>query len=103
MKRSLLITTTPIDEDALIAGRQMSAGMGAAIYFAGVVRDSEGEASISAIGAGYARPGGAILIAGSPRSIAKHGFEVLQVEAPGGRAPRVFLRRMKESTVPRGT
>jgi molybdopterin synthase catalytic subunit len=49
MKRSLLITTTPIDEDALIAGRQMSTGMGAAIYFAGVVRDSEGEASISAI------------------------------------------------------
>jgi len=49
MKRSLLITTTPIDEDALIARRQMSTGMGAAIYFAGVVRDSEGEASISAI------------------------------------------------------
>jgi molybdopterin synthase catalytic subunit len=49
MKRSLLITTSPIDEAALIAERRMSSGMGAAIYFAGVVRDSEGQASISAI------------------------------------------------------
>jgi molybdopterin synthase catalytic subunit len=49
MKRSLLITTSPIDEASLIAGRQMSSGMGAAVYFAGVVRDSEGQASISAI------------------------------------------------------
>jgi molybdopterin synthase catalytic subunit len=49
MKRSLLITSSPIDEAALIAERQMSSGMGAAVYFAGVVRDSEGQASISAI------------------------------------------------------
>jgi len=49
MKRSLLITASPIDEDTLILERQMSRGMGAAVYFAGVVRDSEGQASISAI------------------------------------------------------
>ena len=49
MKRSLLITSSPIDEAALIARRQMSTGMGAAAYFAGVVRDSEGKASITAI------------------------------------------------------
>ena len=49
MKRSLLITTSPIDEAALTAERQMSSGMGAAVYFAGVVRDSEGQASIAAI------------------------------------------------------
>ena len=49
MKRSLLITASPIDEATLIAERQMSSGMGAAVYFAGVVRDSEGQASISAI------------------------------------------------------
>ena len=49
MKRSLLITSSPIDEAALIAERQMSSGMGAVVYFAGVVRDSEGQASISAI------------------------------------------------------
>ena len=49
MKRSLLITASPIDEGALIAERRMSSGMGAAVYFAGVVRDSEGQVSISAI------------------------------------------------------
>ena len=49
MKRSLLITTLPIDEAVLIAERQMSSGMGAVVYFAGVVRDSEGQTSITAI------------------------------------------------------
>ena len=49
MKRSLLITASPIDEAALVAERQMSSGMGAAVYFAGVVRDTEGQSSISAI------------------------------------------------------
>jgi len=49
MKRALLITASPIDEAALIAERQMSSGMGATVYFAGVVRGSEGQASISAI------------------------------------------------------
>jgi molybdopterin synthase catalytic subunit len=49
MKRSLLITDLPIDEAALTAERQMSTGVGAAVYFAGVVRDSEGPASIIAI------------------------------------------------------
>jgi molybdopterin synthase catalytic subunit len=49
MKRSLRITSSPIDEASLTAGRQMSSGMGAAVYFAGIVRDSEGQASISAI------------------------------------------------------
>ena len=49
MKRSLLITASPIDEPALVLERQMSSGMGAAVYFAGVVRDSEGQATISAI------------------------------------------------------
>ena len=49
MKRSLLITTSPIDEASLIAKRQMSNGMGAAIYFAGIVRETEGQGTISAI------------------------------------------------------
>ena len=49
MKRSLLITDHPIDEAALVATRAMSAGMGAAIYFAGVVRGSEEGAAIEAI------------------------------------------------------
>ena len=49
MKRQLAITTEPINEVALIAQRQMSAGMGAVIYFLGVVRGSEDGKSISAI------------------------------------------------------
>ncbi len=49
MNRQLLITTAPIDEPALIASRSMSSGMGAAIYFAGVVREIESGSPISAI------------------------------------------------------
>jgi molybdopterin synthase catalytic subunit len=49
MKRSLLITNQPIDEAALAAGRTMSPGMGAVVYFAGVVRGSENGAAIAAI------------------------------------------------------
>ena len=49
MKRQLTITTTPIDETALLAQRSMSAAMGAAVYFLGVVRGTEGKASISAL------------------------------------------------------
>src|SRR4051794_19472340 len=49
MKRHLAISTAPIDEPALVAERTMSSGMGAAIYFSGVVRDAEGENKISAI------------------------------------------------------
>ena len=49
MKRSLLITGSEIDESALVQERQMSHGMGAAAYFAGVVRGTEGPGPISAI------------------------------------------------------
>jgi molybdopterin synthase catalytic subunit len=49
MKRSLVITQEVIDEAALVRQRRMSGGMGAAAYFAGVVRESEGSAEISAI------------------------------------------------------
>ena len=49
MKRELTLTTTPIDETALMQSRVMSAGMGAAVYFAGVVRGSEDGTAIRAI------------------------------------------------------
>lgn len=49
MKRHLTITTEPINEASLVAERAMSAGMGAAVYFTGVVRDSESGAPIQAI------------------------------------------------------
>ncbi|MBK8001546.1 MAG: molybdenum cofactor biosynthesis protein MoaE [Verrucomicrobia bacterium] len=49
MRRSVFLTSEPIDEPALLKERNMSAGMGAAVYFSGVVRGSEGEAPIRAI------------------------------------------------------
>ena len=49
MKRQLTISLEPIDETRLAVGRTMSSGMGAAVYFAGVVRDTEGEETIEAI------------------------------------------------------
>ena len=49
MKRQLTIANTPIDEAALLAQRKMSSGMGAVIYFLGVVREAEGAEKISAI------------------------------------------------------
>ena len=49
MRKQLTITTEPIQEAALLAQRSMSAGMGAAVYFLGVVRGTEGNATISAL------------------------------------------------------
>ena len=49
MKRELSIQTGAIDEASLVARRAMSAGMGAAVYFTGVVRGSEEGAQITAI------------------------------------------------------
>jgi molybdopterin synthase catalytic subunit len=49
MKRELILTHQPIDETALVHRRVMSAGMGAAVSFAGVVRGNEEGAPIRAI------------------------------------------------------
>ncbi len=49
MRRSLLITTEPIDESALLAQRSVSGGTGAAVCFLGLVRDTEGGAAVSAL------------------------------------------------------
>jgi molybdopterin synthase catalytic subunit len=49
MKRTLIVTQHPIDETALLARRHMSEGMGAAVYFAGVVRGSEEQQPITAL------------------------------------------------------
>lgn len=46
MRRELTLTEAPIDEAALGRTRKASAGMGAVIVFAGVVRDEEGGAPI---------------------------------------------------------
>ena len=49
MKRFLSITRDPIDEAALVANRTLSSGMGAAVYFSGVVRGQEGAEAIAAL------------------------------------------------------
>jgi molybdopterin synthase catalytic subunit len=49
MRTELTISNQPIDEPSLLARRQMSHGMGAAVYFAGVVRAAEGASTIAAI------------------------------------------------------
>lgn len=49
MKRQLTITTQSIDEAALLRQRSVFDEMGAAIYFLGIVRGTEGEQTISAI------------------------------------------------------
>src|SRR6478672_6259166 len=49
MKRQLTITRDPIIDSDLVAARSMSHGMGAAVYFTGVVRATEEGAPIKAI------------------------------------------------------
>src|SRR5881396_1610242 len=49
MKRQLTITSEPIAEAALLKERRMSDGMGAAVYFLGVVRGIEEGKAISEI------------------------------------------------------
>lgn len=68
-----------------------------------VARAVGGEALIT-VASRYLRAGGTLVIAGSPKSAASAGFDVVRVPVPGSRgSSRVFLRRTKESTVPRGT
>ena len=49
MKRFLSITRDPLDEAGLVADRTLSSGMGAAVYFSGVVRGPEGTDAIVAL------------------------------------------------------
>jgi molybdopterin synthase catalytic subunit len=49
MHRELTITDAPIDEPALLRNRKLSTGMGAAIYFLGIVRGIEEGTAINGI------------------------------------------------------
>ncbi len=49
MRRELTLSTAPIHEATLVAAQKMSAGMGAAVYFTGVVRGTEESQTIAAI------------------------------------------------------
>jgi molybdopterin synthase catalytic subunit len=49
VRHELTITTAPIDEVALLSHRALSDGMGAVVYFAGVVRRAEDGREINGI------------------------------------------------------
>jgi molybdopterin synthase catalytic subunit len=49
LKRSLHIGPEPIDESALVAARTASGGIGAALYFSGLVRGTEESSAIQGI------------------------------------------------------
>src|SRR3954468_25077664 len=49
MKRQLTISKDAIVEASLLQSRTMSQGMGAAVYFLGVVRESESDSPIAAL------------------------------------------------------
>ena len=49
MKKQVTITAEPIDELSLLGQRAMTSGMGAVVYFVGVVRGTEGKANIGAL------------------------------------------------------
>jgi molybdopterin synthase catalytic subunit len=49
MKRALTISPAPIADAETVVERKMTRGMGAVVRFAGVVRDKEGKAAITAI------------------------------------------------------
>ena len=51
----------------------------------------------------YLRPGGTVVLAGTPGAAKSPGIEVVKASIPGQRATRVFLRGVKRSNVPRGT
>jgi molybdopterin synthase catalytic subunit len=65
VKRELTITREPIDEARLREARQTSAGMGAVVYFLGVVRGTEEDAAIRALDYEAFEP------------MARHQFEVI--------------------------
>lgn len=51
----------------------------------------------------YLRPGGVVVLAGSPRKASSGQMQAIKVPIPGGHGSRVFLRAGKQSSVPRGT
>jgi 16S rRNA G527 N7-methylase RsmG len=68
-----------------------------------VSRAVGGEDFMGTVGERYVRSGGTLAMAGSPRSSPEKGFELVRVQMPRSGAARIFLKRTKESIVPRGT
>jgi 16S rRNA (guanine527-N7)-methyltransferase len=51
----------------------------------------------------YLKPGGVVVLTGSPRKAGSGRMQTIKVPIPGGHGSRVFLRAEKGSSVPRGT
>ncbi len=71
MRRELTLTRSKIDEAALLAGRAASLEMGAAVYFAGLVRATEEDQPIAALDYEVFE------------SMARHQFDLLFDQAQG--------------------
>jgi 16S rRNA (guanine527-N7)-methyltransferase len=68
-----------------------------------VARAVGSEEGMVALALRYLKPGGVVVLAGSPGSTGHGSMEVVNISIPGGRATRIFLRATKGSSVPRGT
>lgn len=82
-----------VDEDPDIAGR----------FDAAVARAVGAEEELLPLALRYVRPGGVVVLAGSPHPVVGGRMQVVKVPVPGTRSTRVFRRATKESSVPRGT
>jgi 16S rRNA (guanine527-N7)-methyltransferase len=85
-------------EDLVGAGSALSEGFDAV-----VARAVGSEKRLFPLALRYLRPGGTVILAGSPTSTGHAGVQVVQASLPGRRSTRTFLRAAKESSVPRGT
>lgn len=68
-----------------------------------VARAVDSEERLLPLALRYLRPGGVVVLAGSPRSGGSGAMETVGVPIPGTRGTRIFLRATKGSSVPRGT
>lgn len=75
----------------------------AASFDAVVARAVGAEDDLLPLALRYLRPGGLVVLAGSPQKAGSGRMQVVKVAIPGGRNTRLFLRAVKESNVPRGT
>jgi 16S rRNA (guanine527-N7)-methyltransferase len=85
-------------EDVVVADPNLFEGFDAV-----VARAVGSEKQLFPLALRYLRPGGTVVLAGSPAGTRQSGIQAVKVTIPGTRNTRVFLRGKKESSVPRGT
>jgi 16S rRNA (guanine527-N7)-methyltransferase len=86
------------------AERLVGEDLGVAGIFDAVVSRAVGvEEELLPLALSYVRPGGVVILAGSPDPASGGRMQVVKVSVPGTSSTRVFLTARKESSVPRGT